>query len=76
MFLHGFSHFQRGLNMSYKQNRTLNVYEQSGYKYKTIPTIMLKGQRLAEPNFQIGDNISVSCEEGKLVITKDRTPTK
>ena len=54
----------------YKQNRTLKVYEQSGYKYKTIPIIMSKGQRLAELNFQIGDNISVSCKEGKLVITK------
>ena len=56
--------------MAYKKNRTLNVYEQSGYKYKPIPTIMLRGQWLAELNFQIGDNISVSCEEGKLVITK------
>ncbi len=56
--------------MAYKQNRTLKVYEQSGYKYKTTPTIMLKGQWLAELNFQIDDNISVSYEEGKLVITK------
>ena len=56
--------------MAYKKNRTLKVYEQSGYKYRTIPTIMLKGQWLAELDFQIGDNISVSCEEGKLVITK------
>ena len=56
--------------MSYKQNRTLKVYEQGGYKYKTIPTIMLKGQWLAELNFQIGDSISVSCEKWKLVITK------
>ncbi len=56
--------------MAYKKNRTLKVYEQSGYKYKPIPTIMLRGQWLAELNFQIGDNISVSCEEGKLVITK------
>ena len=39
--------------MSYKQNRTLKVYEQNGYKYKTIPTIMLKGQWLAELNFQL-----------------------
>lgn len=56
--------------MAYKQNRTLKVYEQSEYKYKPIPTIILKGQWLAEIDFQIGDNISVSCEEGKLVITK------
>lgn len=56
--------------MAYKQNRALKVYEQSGYKYRTIPTIMLKGQWLAELGFQIGENISVSCEEGRLVITK------
>ena len=56
--------------MAYKKNRTLKVYEQSGYKYRTIPTIMLKRQWLAELDFQIGENISVSCEEGKLVITK------
>ncbi len=62
--------FSRRSHMAYKKNRTLKVYEQSGYKYKPIPTIMLRGQWLAELNFQIGDNISVSCEEGKLVITK------
>ena len=55
--------------MAYKQNSALKVYEQSGYKYRTIPTIMLKGQWLAELGFQIGENISVSCEEGRLVIT-------
>ena len=59
--------------MSYKQNRTLKVYEQGGYKYKTIPTIMLKGQWLAELNFQVGDNIFVSCEEGKLVILRQNS---
>lgn len=56
--------------MAYKQNRALKVYEQSGYKYRTIPTIMLKGQWLAELGFQIGENISVSSEEGRLVIAK------
>jgi len=56
--------------MAYKQNRALKVYEQSGYKYRTIPTIMLKGQWLAELGFQIGENVSVSSEEGRLVIIK------
>lgn len=32
---------------------------------------MLKGQWLKELGFEIGDYISVSCENGKLVITPD-----
>ena len=56
--------------MAYKKNRKLKVYEQSGYQYRTIPTIMLKRKWLAKQDFQIGDYISVSCEDGSLVITK------
>jgi antitoxin component of MazEF toxin-antitoxin module len=43
----------------------------SGYKYQSTPTIMLKGNWLKELGFDIGDYISVSCENGKLVITQD-----
>ena len=32
---------------------------------------MLKGQRLKELGFEIGDYISVNCENGKRVITSD-----
>ena len=31
---------------------------------------MLKGKWLAKLNLQIGDYISVSCEDGRLVVTK------
>lgn len=55
-----------------KKNRSVKVYAQSGYKYRETPTIMLKGQWLKELGFDIGDYISVSCEDGKLVITPDR----
>ena len=55
--------------MVYKKIRKLKVYEQSGYKYRAIPTIMLKGKWLAKLNLQIGDYISVSCEDGRLVVT-------
>ena len=34
-------------------------------------TITLKGQWLKEPGFDIGDYVSISCENGKLVITPD-----
>ena len=32
---------------------------------------MLKGQWLKELGFDIGDYVSISCENGKLVITPD-----
>ena len=53
------------------KKRSIKVYGQSGYKYRETPTIMLKGQWLKEAGFDIGDYISVTCEDGKLVITQD-----
>lgn len=57
--------------MAIKKNRSMKVMEQSGYRYKPTPTIMLKGKWLAEAGFQIGDYVTVSCEDGRLVITQD-----
>jgi antitoxin component of MazEF toxin-antitoxin module len=54
-----------------KKNRSVKVYGQSGSNYKTVPTIVLKGMWLEELGFEIGDFISVKCEDGKLVITPD-----
>ena len=54
-----------------KKNRSIKVHAQSGYNYKETPAIILKGQWLKELGFDIGDYISVSCENGKLVITPD-----
>lgn len=54
-----------------KKSRNLKVYGQSGYRYQETPTIMLKGKWLSELGFNIGDYISISCENGKLVITPD-----
>lgn len=54
-----------------KKSRSVKVYGQSGYNYKAVPTIMLKGQWLKELGFDIGDYISISCENGKLIITPD-----
>ena len=39
--------------MVYKKIRKLKVYEQSGYKYRAIPIIMLKGKWLAKLNLQM-----------------------
>ena len=53
------------------KKRSIKVISQSGYKYRETPTIMLKGQWLKELGFDIGDYVSISCENGKLVITPD-----
>ena len=53
------------------KRRSIKVYGQSGYKYQETPTIMLKGMWLRELGFEIGDYISVVCEDGKLIITPD-----
>lgn len=55
--------------MKNQKNRSMKVYSQNGRNYKATPTIILKGQWLEEMGFAIGDYISVSCENGKLVIT-------
>ena len=57
--------------MDKKNKRNIKVYGMSGYKYKTTPTIMLKGDWLSKLGFQIGDYLTVSCEDGKIVITPD-----
>ena len=55
--------------MEIKKIRNMKVCEQSVYKYKATPTIILKGQWLKDAGFDIGDSITVTCEDGKLIIT-------
>lgn len=59
--------------MADKQYREIRVYEQSGYKYKPTPTIILKGVWLADLGFEAGDLLEVKCEKCKLIITKVET---
>ncbi len=54
----------------FKQYRNMKVYEQSGYRYKSTPTIMLKGQWLRDLGFEEGTPITVKCEGGRLEITR------
>lgn len=56
--------------MAFKKIRNMKVYEQSGYHYKSTPTIILKGQWLKELGFEYGTPICVECSGGKLIITK------
>lgn len=61
--------------MTNKKSRNMKVYNQSGYHYKSTPTIMLKGQWLREVGFDCGTSITVACEEGRLVITQREEPS-
>ena len=54
-----------------KNKRNLKVVSQSGYRYAPTPTITLKGNWLSDLGFKIGDYVTISCEEGRLVITPD-----
>lgn len=56
--------------MAYKEYRDIKVYEASGYQYRRTPSIVLKGKWLAELGVDIGDEITVRCEDGRLIITK------
>lgn len=58
--------------MESKKVRNIKVISQSGHNYKPTPTVILKGQWLNEMGFEIGDQIKVECEDGKLVISLDR----
>ncbi len=57
--------------MAIVKNRSMKVYGMSGYKYQQVPTVMLKGKWLEQLGFAIGDFVSVSCENGKIIITPD-----
>ena len=56
--------------MMKKEYRKMKVYEQSGYRYKSTPAIMLKGQWLRDLGFEENTPIVVHCEGGKLTITR------
>lgn len=54
----------------FKEYRNMKVYGQSGYRYKSTPTIMLKGQWLRDIGFDEDTPITVRCEGGRLTITR------
>lgn len=56
--------------MEEKKNRKMKVYAQSGYNYKEVPTIILKGEWLRDCGFDSGEEIVVSVELERLVIRK------
>lgn len=57
--------------MAIMKNRNLKVIAQGGYQYQAVPAIRLSGKWLNAAGFNIGDFISVKCEEGRLIIEPD-----
>ena len=63
--------YSKRRNMRDKKKHNLKVYGQSGYKYKETPTIILKGQWLKEAGFEIGNRVTLECDNGTIVIKAD-----
>jgi len=57
--------------MADKKKRNLKIYSQSGYRYHEVPAIILRGTWLKNAGFDIGDYVSVKCENGRLIIEPD-----
>lgn len=55
--------------MKDKKQRKLHVIAQSGYDYKDVPAIILKGKWLSDYDFTAGKEITVTCQQGKLIIS-------
>ncbi len=54
-------------------DRKLTVYNGRGDFKKAPPQIVLQGKWLEQTGFSAGDKIIVKCQQGRLVITKDKT---
>lgn len=49
--------------------RKIKVNATSGYQYKDVPTLMLKGEYLNAFGFSIDTKVSVQLEQERIVIT-------
>lgn len=52
-----------------KKQRKLHVIAQSGYDYKDVPAIILKGKWLSDYGFTAGKEITASCQNKKMIIS-------
>ena len=53
------------------EERKLTVYYGRGAYKAAPPQILLQGKWLERAGFSAGDKITVKCQQGQLVITKD-----
>ena len=54
-------------------DRKLTVYNGRGAFKKSPPQILLQGNWLEQAGFSARDKITVKCQQGQLIITKDGT---
>lgn len=54
------------------EERKLTVYNGRGAFKEASPQILLQGKWLERAGFSAGDKITVDCQQGRLVITKDK----
>ena len=52
-------------------DRKLTVYNGRGAFKKSPPQIILQGNWLEQAGFSAGDKITVKCQQGQLIITKN-----
>ena len=52
-------------------DRKLTVYNGRGAFKKSPPQILLQGNWLEQAGFFAGDKITVKCQQGQLIITKN-----
>ena len=53
------------------EERRMTVYKGRGAFKEAPPQILLQGRWLERAGFNTGDKITVDCQQGRLVITKD-----
>ena len=53
-----------------KTKRNIKVNATSGYKYKQVPTIILKGNYLEQYGFTIDTKLEIEMSDSKIVIYK------
>ena len=53
------------------KSREMTVYRVRGNgKYFTVPMIMMQGKWLRDMGFAVGDRVSVTLQDGKLVVER------
>ena len=55
------------------EERRMKVYKGRGVYKEAPPQILLQGRWLERAGFNAGDKITVDCQQGRFVITKDES---
>lgn len=53
------------------ERRKLKVYYRRGRNYRRQPQIILKGLWLERKGFSVGDRLTVDCQPGRVVVTRE-----